>query len=505
MKKNSPISASVILAAVLCAGAAQADVTPEQVWQEWKDYYASMGGTITAASETRDGDALVVKDVKWSQGTDATVKTEMTMPEIRLTDKGDGTVEMTIPEEGDLTVAIDPADGKPSVNKVKVAQKGLSVIASGTVESMDYTFAVPDLTFSIDKISADGKEEPVSIALSTKGASGTSHVEKSGGRTTTGQMKADQVTMTLKGAKPETKEDFDASFEIDGVTTTSSGTMPETVAMSDINAAMQGGFATKGDIAYASAAFKFSGTGSDGNFAAEGGNGGGKMMFAMSKDGIAYSGESSDGKISVTGPMPFPVEASVAQSAFNIAMPIMKSDDAKPASMLVKLVDLTVSDALWNMADPAGKLPHDPATLVLDLSGSLKPLIDLFDPKQAEAFAKNPAADGSAAPAPFELSAVKINELHVKAVGADLTGTGDLTLDNSSTPPKPVGTVELNLTGANKLMDGLVAMGLLPEDQVMGYKMMLGMFTVPKGDDAVTSKLEFKDDGGIYANGQRLQ
>ena len=54
-------------------------------------------------------------------------------------------------------------------------------------------------------------------------------------------------------------------------------------------------------------------------------------------------------------------------------------------------------------------------------------------------------------------------------------------------------------------MDGLVGMGLLAEDQVMGYKMMLGMFTVPKGEDAVTSKLEFKEDGGIYANGQRLQ
>ena len=506
MKMNSQLSASVILAAVLCAGTAQADVTPEQVWQEWKDYYGSMGGMVTAASETRDGDTLVIKNAKWSQGTDATAKSEMTLPEIRLTDKGDGTVEMTVPEQSELTVAVTPPEGGVTTNAVKMAQKGLSIIASGTVDSMDYTFAAPELTFSVDKVTAEGKDQPVSIQINAKGTSGTSHVEKSGGRTTTGSMKADQVGLTVKGTAPDSGETFDASLNLDGVTSTTSGTVPEAVEMADINAAMKNGFVSMGDIAYASGAFKLDTAGADGNVAAEGSNGGGKMMFSMSKDGFSYATESSDGKLSVTGPMPFPVEASIAQTAFSVAMPIMKSDTPQPATALLKLVDLKVSDALWNMADPAGKLPHDPATVVLDLSGSLKPLIDLFDPKQAEEFAKQPA-DGAVGspPPPIELSSVKINDLHVKAVGADLTGTGDVTLDNSTTPPKPVGAIEMNLTGANKLMDGLVGMGLLAEDQVMGYKMMLGMFTVPKGEDAVTSKLEFKEDGGIYANGQRLQ
>lgn len=506
MKKNSPLSASVILAALLCAGTAQADVTPEQVWQEWKDYYGSMGGAVTAASETRDGDTLVIKDAKWSQGTDATTKSEMTLPEIRLTDKGDGTVEMTVPEESELTVAVTPPEGGVTTNAIKMAQKGLSIVASGTVDSMDYTFAAPELTFSVDKPTAEGKDQPISIQINAKSVSGTSHVEKSGGRTTAGSMKADQVGLTVKGMAPDSGETFDASLNLDGVTSTSSGSMPETVVMSDINAAMKNGFASKGDIAYASGAFKIDTAGADGNMVAEGSNGGGKMLFSMSKDGFAYSTESSDGKLSVTGPTPFPVEAAIAQTAFSIAMPIMKSDTPQPATALLKLVDLKISDALWNMADPAGKLPHDPATVVVDLTGSLKPLIDLFDPKQSVDFAEQASADAAGtSPPPIELSAFKINELHAKAVGAELTGTGDFTLDNSVTPPKPVGAVVLGLTGANKLMDGLVGMGLLAEDQVLGYKMMLGMFTVPNGEDAVTSKLEFKEDGGIYANGQRLQ
>ncbi len=57
----------------------------------------------------------------------------------------------------------------------------------------------------------------------------------------------------------------------------------------------------------------------------------------------------------------------------------------------------------------------------------------------------------------------------------------------------------------NQLIDNLIAMGVLPDDQAMGFRMMLGMFTRPgAGGDQVTSLIEFRD-GGIFANGQPLQ
>ena len=59
-------------------------------------------------------------------------------------------------------------------------------------------------------------------------------------------------------------------------------------------------------------------------------------------------------------------------------------------------------------------------------------------------------------------------------------------------------TVALFLMGTST-----VAMGLIPEDQAMGFRMMLGAFTVPAGDDVLTSKIEFKDDG-MYVNGQKM-
>jgi len=201
-----------------------------------------------------------------------------------------------------------------------------------------------------------------------------------------------------------------------------------------------------------------------------------------------------------------PVDLSIAKIGSSFAIPVMKSDTAQPAALKLNIDGLQISDSLWKMFDAEGKLPHDPANILLDLSAQLKPLVDLFDEAQMAEFEKtHKVGDGPTSSPPFEADAAKINALQVKALGADLTGTGDFTFDNSGPAPKPTGKVDLSLTGATKLMDTLSSMGLLPADQVMGYKMMLGMFTVPKGDDAVTSKLEFKDDGGIYANGQRLQ
>ena len=68
-----------------------------------------------------------------------------------------------------------------------------------------------------------------------------------------------------------------------------------------------------------------------------------------------------------------------------------------------------------------------------------------------------------------------------------------------------VGAVDLQLNGVNGLIDSLVAMGLMPQEQVMGARMMLGMFATSVGDDQLTSRLEVTADGQILANGQRLQ
>ena len=72
--------------------------------------------------------------------------------------------------------------------------------------------------------------------------------------------------------------------------------------------------------------------------------------------------------------------------------------------------------------------------------------------------------------------------------------------------PKPTGAVDLKLVGGNGQLDKLVTMGMLPDEQAMGARMMMGLFAVP-GDapDTLNSKIEINDEGHVLANGQRIQ
>ena len=99
----------------------------------------------------------------------------------------------------------------------------------------------------------------------------------------------------------------------------------------------------------------------------------------------------------------------------------------------------------------------------------------------------------------------------MKALDAELTGEGSVEFDNEDLAayqgmPKPVGQVTLALAGANALIDQLVASGLLPQQQAMGARMVLGLFAKPGDDpDTLTSEIRFTPAGEILANGQRIR
>ena len=111
---------------------------------------------------------------------------------------------------------------------------------------------------------------------------------------------------------------------------------------------------------------------------------------------------------------------------------------------------------------------------------------------------------------PGELNGIQLTELTVRAAGAEITGDGAFTFDNSDLDtfdgfPRPEGDVNLAINGINGLVDKLIQMGIVPEDQAMMPRMMLGMFATPVGDDMLTSKIEVNSEGHVLANGQRLR
>ena len=148
------------------------------------------------------------------------------------------------------------------------------------------------------------------------------------------------------------------------------------------------------------------------------------------------------------------------------------------------------------MFDPGGAIPRDPASLVLDLSGTGVLTADFTDPEVAEELEETP---------PGELTSISINQLLLSLAGAELTGDGKFTFSNEGDVPMPAGMATVALKGGNALLDTLVGMGLIPQEQAMGARMMLGLFARPVGDDQLVSEIEVTEDGQILANGQRIR
>jgi hypothetical protein len=230
---------------------------------------------------------------------------------------------------------------------------------------------------------------------------------------------------------------------------------------------------------------------------------GSELGFVISADGVGYSTTTSGLVIEGTSPMmPFPVRISLAEYGLDLLIPLSATEDPVDFAFGVNLTDLAVNEEIWAMIDPASMFSHDPATLVVDLTGTARLFVDLADPEQA--------ADMAMMGPPGEIHSLDLNDLTLAIAGAQVTGVGGFTFDNSDMMtipgvPRPEGKIDLQASGVNQLIDTLNSMGLLPQEQVMGARMMLGLFTVPVGDDQLTSTLEINAEGHILANGQRLQ
>ena len=68
------------------------------------------------------------------------------------------------------------------------------------------------------------------------------------------------------------------------------------------------------------------------------------------------------------------------------------------------------------------------------------------------------------------------------------------------------GTLKIALVGVEPLFAGLLSTGLVAQDDLMGVRMMMGMFAVPGDEgDSLKTTIELTPEGGIVANGMPLQ
>jgi len=429
----------------------------------------------------------------------------MTLSNLEFTDRGDGTVAISMAQHNPIVMDITPKDGKPVHMELDYFQTGLSMIVSGTANEMTYASTASEMGLELKDLIVDGtKADTVSVLFTGRDFLGN-YVSRIGNlRNMESNSSFGSIEYKVSAADPAGTGSFDISGMLEDLKTTSAGAFPLAIDFQDVSSALKAGFSVNGNFTYGKGSSDFSANDNGKITTGSSSSLGGSLEFALDETHLLYGASSRNTEVTFSSPdIPFPsLTIKMAESVAKLMLPVSKSDTPQDFAFTIKLVDFALPEEVWGIADPTGTLPHDPATIILDLAGKAKLFFDIMDPKAQEEMQGQ---------IPGEVDELKLNALEVKVAGADLTGNGAFTLDNSDLEtfggiPKPVGSIDLKLVGGNTLLDKLVQMGLLPEDQAMGFRMMTGMFAKPgDGDDVLISTIELTEDGQVLANGQRLK
>ena len=498
---------SSAIAIFITGTAAMADVTAEQVWSDFKSYLEDFGYTVDGTEDV-SSDTVTVSDLTLTfDSAPDDITATLTMDSLTFAETGDGRVQVTMPGSMPLTFLLSGPEfeGENVAGTLAYTQQGFEMVDTGDPENMVNSNNAPEKAFALTSLIVGAETIAIDEAVvRMTDVAGESTNSGSDLRTSVQTMTIAAMDYVLDMANPE---DPTGRISVAGGLKTlafdGSIAMPSGIDINDTSAALSAGFAVDGSYSYATGAADLAITGQGQTFESNSSSANGRLTVQMNSERIAYGGEASDVALNYTGSdVPLPVSLGMGQVGFNMLFPIGQTEEPTDFALGLTLADVTVSDAIWGMVDPGGQLPRDPATIQLDLTGKARLTQDIMDEEQMMAAMGTP---------PGELHSLAVNTLTVAIAGAMLTGTGDFTFDNTDLTtfdgmPRPEGTLDLRLTGGNTLLDTLVAMGLLPEEQAMGARMMLGLFARPgDGPDTLTSQIEVTPEGQVLANGQRLR
>jgi hypothetical protein len=504
------VSAAVVVA---MTGTVRADVSPQDVWDQMQAYMSSFGYEVQT-QPVADGSSLRLPELTMTVPVPADPTTGITGGTIRLilgdmslTDQGNGTVSVDIPNVLPITVIGDSLGQRSFQMLASLTSNGLTTTASGNPNDITYDFSSAEIGMAVQEITAeDGtKLTPDAIKMTMTGATGSSRIAALGGATKVEQT----LTMADLGFDIDVTEPVGGQtgyFKLQGgfvdVTSTGSATIPANFAPTAMSQALADGYAISANMTFAtgqtsfeyadpSESMRYGSTSQGGKFGVELGAGG--LIYDINTRGIDFSLDGSQ--------IPFPIATSTGAFDFGLTLPLTKGDAPQPFGSRLGLVDLAVPEPIWMMIDRSGALPHDPVTAEVELSGMARLLLDPFDKKATTRMAMTGIAPG-------EITELTLDALRLKAGGAVIAATGGFDVDNSAksvlNPALPAfeGQIDLRLTGVQTLLGTLGQIGIIPMPQVMMATGMIQQLGKPgNGPDDVSALIEISNMTGVTVNG----
>lgn len=505
---------AALLASTALAGAAQADVTAAQVWDGYRSLLAmDPSAEVSIGEETTEGDTLVLRDITvvTDQTTQDSYNPEraahssatVSYDELRFEENGDGTVTVSMVGNSRAVSRVEDGYGGSFEFDMTSSYEGYKDVVGGTPERMEHTMSFTSSMVEMTRLEIDEDVEMVDpiVFRATNGSGAMMNATTDEMLNFEGEMQIESLEGSGKVASADGSEGVAFSLAAGDLKFGFDMMMPA-VLLSDPDSveSLPEEFDLVGRVDTGPLSITATAATEDGPVGFELTSSGEHLLFDMSPDGLVYEQSSKDVALGLQSTqLPFPVNLSGSEIGMALTFPFAADDSPRNARAAVFLDTISVNEEIWALLDFAGKLPHDPITVRADLSGMVNVLMDLTS---EEAMMMDEP--------PIEPVSARIEELTVQGLGLNASGEGAVEFDLDDTQsydgmPAPIGSLSFNIEGLNGLLDNLVAMGVIPEDQVMMGRMMLGAFTVPTGEDAVSTTIDLREGGQIFANGQRLQ
>lgn len=497
------------LAAMLANGATGWALTAQETLDFMRQAAGEFGLSVEDDGQSMSGDVLSVSGLRYVAELGSVTVTALA-GDLQLAEQGDGTVAIGWPEASSIEVAgvIDEAEIDI---RLTASHPDYVVTAKEAEGGIDFDFGEADLAMTLERARLEGKDLDARLGYVFEGLAGISRYRPGQSPTLTGNSTMARLSGSYFYELPDFGMSESSEIEIAGLASQWSATLgdirsllagmsPDTEpgpAMDLIGQVLASGFSMAASSSQDSYRAVNSSVQSGTQIDSAAILGEGRSEMHVDAAGMSMSGVYGESDISfmMQGEFPMPPIALSFDGA-EAAVSFPFSEGESDIGMKFALTGLVLEETLWSMIDPAGVLPRDPATLVLDFDGRATWLHDLFS-----------AATVTAMAPPIQLNALDLNALQLSLAGAELTGEGAFTFDNSDLQsfngmPRPEGTANLRLVGGNGLLERLAEMGLVPQDKVMMVRMMTGMLARPgPGADELLSEIVVDEEGKVLING----
>ncbi|MEL6570045.1 MAG: hypothetical protein AAFQ64_00195 [Pseudomonadota bacterium] len=508
MRIFSRLGSISAIALTLAAPQALADIKGPDVWAAYVAYYEATGAQVIGTPETAGGVTEVVDPTLLYRFPFGFATIRVVLPTVTFTDQSDGTVAMSYPATFDVTVEADVPDQGSGTGIFTVTQDNYVGSAAGDPDAVVISYAADGLQLGLKELTfPDSDDLSFQGQILSEGYGGTSTIA----------IGEDFVTVT--GDTVARPADLAYVMEFpSGDLMTQTGEYGQAAYQTEMSLPKGGTSLFALSKALTDGAFVRVTSQIDSNSSNAVTTIGGQVLsdqttntgssvteFSVSADGLHVASEVGESSFDVLMPdmIPVPIEGVLAAATATYTFPLLPRDTAQNIVLKLGLTDLTLSEDLWAMFDPAAEMPRDPASLNIDIIGSVVSEIDWLDFANLEAQLDQPVP-------PITPEEITINDLSISAVGASAQGSGAFTLDLTDLEtfdgfPRPEGAANLAVSGANALLDRLTNLGLIGPDEAGMARLGMGFIARSTGADSFETAVEVNAEGQVFVNGQRMR